>query len=225
MLTRSYPSDASQNVTYTYDQTTGGNFGVSRLTATTHSGGSTAITYDARGNIASETRTISGQSYTVSYDYDAADQITHITYPSGREVLYTRDSEARIVAVGTRANGTLPYMDLATNINYQPLSRLVQAMDFGNGLNTFNTYTNDYELDVLGLYDGQTDVINRAHTRTDNTNLTNIFDNVTSANNQTFWYTGTHCLQNADGPWGSKTFYYDGVGNLSFPLKTKPVIL
>jgi hypothetical protein len=31
--------------------------------------------------------------------------------------------------------------------------------------------------------DGATSIINRVHTRTDNQNLTNIFDNVTAANN------------------------------------------
>jgi hypothetical protein len=58
-------------------------------------------------------------------------------------------------------------------------------------------------------------VINRAHTRTDNQNLTNIWDNVTPANNAAFWMEQAGKLQNATGPWGSKTFYYDGVGNRS----------
>ena len=51
------------------------------------------------------------------------------------------------------------------------------------------------------------------HTRTDALNLTNIWDTATPANNQNFWYTASNKLQNANGPWGSKTFYYDGVGN------------
>ncbi|MDX2258122.1 MAG: hypothetical protein NW205_04325 [Hyphomicrobiaceae bacterium] len=128
----------------------------------------------------------------------------------------------RITAVETRKVATDPWSGIASSIVYQPFSRLVQAMDFANGLNTWNTYTLDYELDVLGLYDGTTDVINRAHTRTDALNLTNIWDNVDAANNQSFWYTPTNRLQNADGPWGAKTFYYDGVGNRTYEIVTPP---
>ena len=46
------------------------------------------------------------------------------------------------------------------------------------------------------LYDGPTTLINRAHTRTDALNLTNIFDNVTPANNAALWYSPANRLQN-----------------------------
>ncbi len=222
LLTRSYPAATTENVTYSYDSTAGGNYGIGRVTTITHEGGSIALTYDARGNILSEARTIGTTTHTVSYEYDAANQLTGMTYPSGREVLYTRDSQGRITTVGTRKVSTDPFLDVASNIAYQPFSNLVQALDYGNGLNIWNTYTLDYELDVLGHYDGQTDVISRAHTRTDDVNLTNIWDNVTPANNQSFWYTASNKLQNADGPWGAKTFYYDAVGNRTHELFTPP---
>ncbi len=73
---------------------------------------------------------------------------------------------------------------------------------------------------LTGVYDGATKLIERTHTRTDNLNLTNIWDNVTATNNQSFWYSPSNRLQNADGPWGSKTFYYDGVGNRTFENTT-----
>jgi hypothetical protein len=80
-------------------------------------------------------------------------------------------------------------------------------MAYGNGLNDFNSFTADGEIDVLGTYNNGASVINRAHTRTDNQNLTNIFDNVTTANSAVFNAEPAGRLQNADGPWGSKTFY------------------
>jgi YD repeat-containing protein len=82
-------------------------------------------------------------------------------------------------------------------------------MDFANGLDATNTYTLDHELNVLGLTNGLTDVIDRTHTRTDDINLTNI----SAANSQVFAYTAANRLQTATGPWGSKTYTYDGVGN------------
>ena len=93
-------------------------------------------------------------------------------------------------------------------------------MTYGNGLNDFNTYTANQEIDVLGVYNGAVLVINRSHTRTDSLNLTNIFDNVTPANTQSFWMTNGNRLQNASGPWGAKTYYYDSVGNRTTEIST-----
>jgi RHS repeat-associated protein len=60
----------------------------------------------------------------------------------------------------------------------------------------------------------------RTHLRTDGQNITGIVDNVTAANSATFAAGNAGRLQNADGPWGSKTFYYDGVGNRSTEIST-----
>jgi RHS repeat-associated protein len=121
----------------------------------------------------------------------------------------------RLPPVKTAASVTL-----ASSVVYEPMANLVKSMVYGNGLNDFNTFTLDDELDVLGTYNGATSVINRAHTRTDALNLTNIFDNVTTANNQSYWASAANRLQNANGPWGAKTFYYDGVGNRTQEIST-----
>jgi hypothetical protein len=126
----------------------------------------------------------------------------------------------------TRKVSSDAWSNVLTAIVYAPQSRLVKSATFGNGVNDWNTFTQDYELDVLGLYDGATTLINRAHTRSDGLNLTNIFDNVTPANNASLWYSPANRLQNrscwrrrftsraeervtigARGPWGSETFY------------------
>ena len=68
--------------------------------------------YDARGNVVSETRTIAGKAHTVAYAYDAANQVTQITYPSGRVVEYGRDATGRIASVKTRkTRGALPHRE------------------------------------------------------------------------------------------------------------------
>ena len=96
----------------------------------------------------------------------------------------------------------------------------MQSFTAGNLLSNWATYTQDYELDLNGVYDGATKLIERTHTRTDKLNLTNIWDNVTAANNQSFWASPSNRLQNADGPWGSRTYFYDGVGNRTFENAT-----
>ncbi len=126
----------------------------------------------------------------------------------------------RITLVESRKTSSDPWANIATDIAYQPMSRIVQALWAGNGLSNWNTYTNDYELDLSGVYDGQTPLIEKTHTRTDNLNLTNIWDNVNTANNMSFWANSENMLQNADGPWGAKTFYYDAVGNRTYENTT-----
>ncbi len=178
------------------------------------------LAYDQRGNTKSDKRTIGGQIYTTTYEYDLADRIFKVNYPSGRIVTYNRDADGRIIQVTTKQNSTAASVTLSNSIIYQPMSRLLQSMTYGNGLNDWNTYTANYELDVLGVYNGAASVINRAHTRTDAQNLTSIFDNVTPANNASFWMSDANRLQNANGPWGAKTFYYDGVGNRTQEIST-----
>ena len=62
-------------------------------------------------------------------------------------------------------------------------------------------------------YNGATALIARSHARADALNLTGITDGVTAANTASCTYSPANRLQLAAGPWGSKTFAYDGVGN------------
>jgi YD repeat-containing protein len=216
MLTKTYPAAVAENVSYVYDTFVAGtNFGKGRVSKITSQSVVIDLTYDARGNVLTEKRTIGAAVYTVAYAYDLADRVTQITYPSGRVVNYVRAADGRITGVTTKQNAAAVAVNLASGIVYQPLSGVVQQMVYSNGLNDFSSFTADGEIDVLGVYNAGASVINRAHTRTDNQNLTNIFDNVVPTNTAAFWMEPAGKLQNADGPWGQKTFYYDGVGNRS----------
>jgi YD repeat-containing protein len=61
--------------------------------------------------------------------------------------------------------------------------------------------------------DGATNVSALAYAYTDGMNLTGITDGVTAANSNTLGYSLANRLNAASGPWGSKSFGYDGVGN------------
>jgi YD repeat-containing protein len=59
-----------------------------------------------------------------------------------------------------------------------------------------------------------------AYAYTDGMNLTGITDNLTAANSNVLWYTAANRLQNANGPWGDTTNYYDVVGNRTYNINT-----
>jgi len=215
-----YPSSAAENVTLTYDQTTGGNLGLGRLTQIVDEAGTTALTYNAAGLVASRDLTISGITLTTTFEYDAAGNLQHITYPSGRTISTWRNTEGEISSVSMWANATAPLEQIASNADWMPFSNALKSLDYENGLSVWNTYDQDYQADQRGLFDGSTSIIQRTYGRQDDMNITNIWDNVTPANNQSYWYSNQNMLQNGDGPWGAFEFYQDGVGNITWKNET-----
>ena len=133
-----------------------------------------------------------------------------------------RDNSGRISSVTTKKNAAAAQVTVASAFLRQPLTNLVQSFSYGNGLNEWNTFTLDNAIDVIGVYDGATTVINRAHTRTDNLNLTDVLDNVATANNASFGYTPSNRLNLGNGPWGARSWAYDGVGNRTQEVATPP---
>lgn len=63
--------------------------GIGRRTSMTDGSGSTEWTYDNRGRLASETKTVTGMgNYSTAWEYNSADLLTAMTYPDGEEVTY-----------------------------------------------------------------------------------------------------------------------------------------
>ncbi len=76
----------TETQTMTYDA-----YGRETATSSSQYSASTAKTYTDRGQLATESTTYSGQTYTVTYHYDAQGRPSKLTYPSGREAEYTYD--------------------------------------------------------------------------------------------------------------------------------------
>ncbi len=60
----------------------------------------------------------------------------------------------------------------------------------------------------------------RGYGYADGLNLTGITDQVSAANSVNLWYSPTSRLEEAGGPWGQSTFYYDAVGNRTYHINT-----
>ncbi len=213
LLSETYPASPAENVSYAYDSVAGGNFGVGRLTSVTDSSGSTALTHDALGRVASETRVIGARSYTTSYAYDAADHVTQITTPSGRIVTYGRNSLGQVSGVTTRQTALAASQTVATGVAWKPMSDLMGSMTHGNDLTTSAGHDLDYRLTSLVVQDGAANVSSLAYAYGDGMNLTGITDTLVAANSNTLSYSPANRLAQANGSWGNMSLAYDGVGN------------
>jgi RHS repeat-associated protein len=131
-----YPA-TDEDITYTYDTTPTCGAGAGRLCQVTDQSGITKYTYDAHGNLTTQTHTELGITYTTSYAYDTANRLISITYPDGRQVSYIRDTIGRITAINHTLNGTTT--PLLSQISYRA-DGLPTAQTFGNNLTETRTY-------------------------------------------------------------------------------------
>ena len=130
-------------VSYNYDNTVGSATKGLLLSLSVGSGYSETYSYNVGygngGNkvtLASVTKVMDGRSYVTSYQYNAANQLTQLTYPSGRVINLGHDNKGRITSVGS-------YLSTAT---YSGIGQLT-GTTLGNGV----TETYGYDANRMQL--------------------------------------------------------------------------
>ncbi|MRJ43259.1 MULTISPECIES: RHS repeat-associated core domain-containing protein [Idiomarina] len=102
----------------------------------------------------------------------------------------------------------------ATNAEYYPNGQL-KSFNYGNTL-TFNQTLDAQQRPELRRVRKTSDMLSQQYSYDDNSNLTAILDSVTPANSVTnMTYDGLGRLKTANGFWGSGSFNYDTVGNIT----------
>jgi RHS repeat-associated protein len=100
-------------VTYTYDSTAGGNVGLGRLTGESFTGtfaganqtGTYSYAYDARGEVATSSLTVLGNTYTTTAQYNELGDLKQQVYPVTNEtVSYTYTGQGLLNSMQTSAN-------------------------------------------------------------------------------------------------------------------------
>jgi len=130
-----YPSDSTENVTYTYD--TPCTDGIGHLCAETDESGSSTYSYDGFGYLVSDTRSEPGGPYTTTYNPDPFGAIDSETYPDGRVITYTRDAAERITAVTATVNGAT--QTILSDRVWRADNR-ISSQTWGNGLTETRGY-------------------------------------------------------------------------------------
>ncbi|MFL0357579.1 RHS repeat domain-containing protein [Erythrobacter sp. GH1-10] len=232
---------ASEVIEYHWD--TGGLSGsheIGRLAKVVDGSGTTLFRYDHRGNRTAKQQAI-GTSATalLTYEYDVADRITQITYPSGRLVRYGYDAHGRVNLVETKADAAAPVWDtLASGHQYEPFGQ-IKSMALGNTLAVTNEWGTDGRLAARRLYPtlGGNDLSHLVYGRDAVGRIGAIADQVTPANSvlygydevgrlimavsdgasaagETYTYTaGTNRLESFTDASGTRSITYDGRGN------------
>jgi RHS repeat-associated protein len=129
------------NVCFSYG-TSAASLNNGRLISMADSSGSESHIYDQFGNTMQLAKIIGTTTYTTTYSYNLANELTQITYPSSRVVVPSYDAIGRPCAVGTSGStcttGTLYASAFGYNVAQQ-----VTDFKYGNGLFASSGFSSD----------------------------------------------------------------------------------
>jgi RHS repeat-associated protein len=185
-----YPDGTS--TTYTYDND--GN-----VLTMKNGADQVKYSYDALNDLLSETDTIGGVQYTISYTYDLAGNVQSISYPDGSKVSYSYDALDRVTKV---YSGTSTYASFTYNYD-----STINSITYGDGEVTKYSYDSMSRPTSMVAMQGSTQELSLTY-KYDNAG------NVVSIDSESFGYDPLDRLTSASGPWGTTTYSYDAAGNM-----------
>jgi RHS repeat-associated protein len=179
-----------------------------QLTHFTDGVGSESYQYDALGRVTQLNKTIAGITYTIRYQFNAADELTAITYPSGRQVTEQLDAIGRISQI---QSGGVNYL---SNIAYNAAS-LPTGGTYGNGVTASYGYNTRLQLSSM-VYSNPTQTLFSLaydYGTGNNGQIQSVTDNVDTTKTTTYTYDAWVRLKTAqNGQWGL-SWTYDRYGN------------
>ena len=194
----------SGDVVYTYDGTSYNRQG--RLQQVQDSSGTVSFQYDIAGRTIRTDKTIGSTTYTTQSGYDGLSRMTSLTYPDNSTV--TNSFNGPLLQQVTEGSTTY-----AQYGGYNALGQ-PSTLTLGNGVVTTYTYqANTFRLTSLNTVSGSTTLQNLGYSYDSGGNVTALTDAVNG--NQAFSYDEISRLLTATGPYGSLTYAYDQIGNMT----------
>ncbi len=185
-----------QTITYTYDTGTNQK---GRLTGLDSAGATQSWSYDAQGRVLTKTQVSNGNTKSISYQYNAAGQLSQITTPANNVIVYG-------YANGKISNITINGTTLLNNVVYEPFGP-IGGWTWGNSTLAVRIYDLDgrmTQVDSAGL---------RTYAWDDASRITDILDFQNSALNQSYGYDDIDRLTGVTKSSGNQSFTYDANGN------------
>jgi RHS repeat-associated protein len=191
-----YPG-AALDILYSYDT---GAFGKGRLAAINRGGEPVTYAYDRFGRLT--------RDGALAFAWDANGNRTRITYPGGVSAVYTHDFADREATLTYEIPGSPPAPLVAAS-SYEPSGPLA-SLTLGNGLTETRTFDARY-FPVGIAVPGR---LAWTYTIDPVGNVTAVADALNPSSSRTYGYQDFHYfLTRGDGPWGTRAWTYDRIGN------------
>ena len=182
-----------------------------------NAGDYTEYIHDKWNRLTTETRHISQNTYTVSYQYDTACRLTKLTYPDSMQVLYFYDDLNRTVEIKRYVDGVNDEI-LMDNVQYNTENLLTQ-FDYGNDLQTTFSHDSRNRPLTIDTKNNETSFLDLDYTYDSNNNITQLengwrdTNSVWHSHTESYSYDGLDRLTSASCTSWSHTYSYDKVGN------------
>ena len=154
-----------------------------------------------------ETLVYAGQSYPLSWEYNANGHPTQLTYPDSKVVTMSPNALGQSMQIKQTDRSE----SFANSISYYP-NGAVASFSYGNGI------TRTVSQNTRGLPWVATDgtVLNDTYTYDANANVAGIADGTSSGMSRTMTYDGLDRLTTtiAPGMWNNATYTYDALDNI-----------
>jgi RHS repeat-associated protein len=226
--TRTLAMDGQQ-YSYVYDSAGPQSFSVGRLVSIEHRAADATVLWrrnyqhDARGRVIAEDVAMDGKTWSTLRSYDASDRPVSVTYPGGEVVSSTYDSRGMM----TGLVGASSYLSAAT----YAASGQVNTLGYGNGVSTSYDY-----YDTIGEIDQSSGLTLSQRLRSMQVtgpavpgavdmlasyeydavgNVARVTDVMVPSKSQSFAYDDLDRLASATGVYGTKSYQYDAIGNLT----------
>ena len=175
--------------------------------------------YDTWNRLVEETRYISTNSYTVTYEKDEANRLIKLTYPDDMQILYSYNDFNKITEIKRYVDGSNDEV-LLNNTSYNTEKQLTQ-FDYGNGLQYSISYDSIDRPFTIDIKDGSTSYLDLDFTWDGNSNITQITNgwrdtsSTWHSETESYSYDSLDRLTSASCTSWSHTFSYDKMGNIT----------
>lgn len=127
------PNGTAANVCYYYGQGGSAAYALGRLTGMIDATGSETYNHDADGRVTQLSKVVNGQTYTITYQFDASGNVKQITYPSGRVVQQAYNAIGQLCEIAATASGCGDSTYYAGGLSYNAPGKLT-GFTYGNGV-------------------------------------------------------------------------------------------